>query len=588
MKKIILGCFVALGIVLTAQSCSEKELVMPESQSEEVLETLKTRPSLRPDSVQVYPAFYNAVEIVYPGEQPDRAVKSNITYTKDDGSEVNIEVTDFDEIVVVEGLSLKEYVFKIVYLTAEGKPSSPVFQYITPYAALTDYPFQTISGYGEFGIAYIHWENVTDREVEITVNYVEGGQSKSVSKLSSKLRDTIAIPNLPNVDHVFTIQVKDLVRNHASGVAQVTINPGFSVENYALSTLQIASGFGRAFLTWENPVGEDLILNLSYVIGGVTQTSQYESSAVNGTYTLVNLPQGAMDVQANFTNLATSGVSSNRTLQVNVDKGVKEVVSDALSVRSYFNNYALIQVQNPSSIPVDLNIKYEKKSGEIYDETVNIASGIPNYYLQLNDVKANATIEVTVTDDIGALATNFNSTVSDGTPTGGEFNRTGWTAAASSARGGEAQIEQLLDGIHGVGTNNGWVNQWGAGVVPIDGLGKSSTVFPHYIQVDMKEIKYTTGFTTVNHSNGTQEGAREFTLQYSLDGITFADAQQYTRGSYLNNGYGTKTTPNTILNYTLDIPILARYVRYFIHNGDSNGNTNQTVRMAEFYVSGVE
>ncbi len=586
MKKIYNILF-GLFSLFVLHSCTEKELILPETTTDD-LEVLPTRPPLRPDGVQVYPAFYHTVEIVYPAVQPDRAIKSIITYTGDDNTTKTIEVTDFDQIVKIEGLSLKEYEFKIIYLTADDITSRAVLLKATPYPALTDYVYNTLAGYGEFGVAYIHWENVTDQEVEVVVSYEEGGESKSVSKSSSKLRDTIAVPKMPNIDLVFNVQVEDLVREHNSDVKQLTINPGLSVENYALSTLAITPGFGRAFLTWENPEEADLKLNLSYTVAGETKTTTYESAAVSGTYTLVNLPQGAMNIQAKFTNVATSEASDNRALAVVVDKGVKETVSESVTLGSYPFNFALVNIANPSSIPIEVTVSYEKSTGGSYEETITIASNTSNQPVPLYEVKTNAKITVTVVDDIGDIDREIQSTVSNVVvvPPNTELNRTGWKATASSSRTYQAGLDQLFDGLGG---NNGWQSNHGYGSLPADPpdpiTGTGSNRFPHYIVVDMLDVKYITGLSFLNHSNGVQNGPGTFIVQYSFDGEVFQDGETMQRplGNTANgNGANART------HHYLSNPLIARYIRIWIVSGDNGNPSDGVVRIADLYMYGIE
>ncbi|NGM62517.1 discoidin domain-containing protein [Sphingobacterium sp. SGG-5] len=583
MKKRICNILLVLFTFSTWYACTEKVLILPEETSDN-LEILPTRPPLRPSEVEVYSAFYHSIEIQYPEVQPDRAVKSIITYMGDDNQVKTIEVTDFDQVVTIENLSLREYEFKITYVTADGVTSRTVVKKATPYAALTDYPFATLEGYGEFGVVYVHWENVTDREVEVVVKYEEGGQTKSASKLSAKLRDTLAIRNLPNADVAFDVQVKDPVREYASEVKQLTINAGLSVEDYALSTLEAATGFGRAFLTWVNPQQADLRLDLSYVVSGQTKTATYESTAEDGAYTLVNLPEGAMNIVAKFTNTEADEESDNKTVAVTVDKGVKETVSEGVTVSSYGFNLGALRVKNPASIPVDVKVTYKDKTGSDQEETFTVPANTIKYSVPLHRVMAGSSIDVEITDDIGTLNRTISSTISDAplSPTNIELNRTGWGATSSSFRISGAGVrytaDRLLDGLFGAtNVDNGWVNEWGRS--DIDALGKPSNVFPHYIQVDMLEVKYVTGISFVNHTNGVQDGPGTFTIQYSFDGVTFHDGQTMTR---------TNAGANARTHHYLDEPLLARYIRVYITAGDRSASNDAVVRLAEFYVYGRE
>lgn len=239
----------ALGIVIAMNSCSERELLMPEGQVEENSGSLKTRPSLRPDDVQVYPAFYNSVEIVFPREQPERAVKSIITYQKDDGTEARIEVADFDQVISVDNLSLKEHAFKIVYVSVDGKLSNPVVRKAIPYGPAYDYVRDRMQVQASGGQITVKWEKPFAQEMTIKVVYETNGQSYSTEKKTTAAEDQILLDDLAfNTDYIVKVTVLDEQRNASSQELVFNVNSGIPLAHEILAKtawkISAANGFG--------------------------------------------------------------------------------------------------------------------------------------------------------------------------------------------------------------------------------------------------------------------------------------------------------------------------------------------------------
>lgn len=574
--------FLVISTLFIFFSCQEKELILPESQNSGD-GVLDTRPSLRPDSVKAYSAFYHSVEIVYPIVQPDRAVKSMISYIDDNDVKVEILVTDFNQVVKINNLSLREYDFTIVYLNDEGIVSSPVVRRVTPYAELPSYVFNSLDGYGDFGVAYFHWDNITGKDIEVKVTYLANGSTKVVTKLSNLLKDTLRIEGLQNVDYDFEVIVNDPDIGASSAIKSFTINPGVSAQQFAANTLELVGGYGLAQLSWDNPSETNLRVTVSYDKAGTIVTEDFVSNDIEGGAVLGNIPEGTYLFSVKFTNISTGVESIIQSLNRSILKGVALSVIEGLSLKSFGTNLAYFQGVNNTGTSFDVKVSYEKASGGVFEETTQIVAtemiGSPQqFFIPLNDVKANAAITVSIIDDFNTENKVFNSTVQNANLLGTVLDRTGWVPTASSERA-PGLVNQLLDGIFGAGTNNGWVNQWATPPAPADPItGTVSNVFPHYIQVDMLGIKYVTGIRTINHSQSPQNGAGEFIVQYSIDGINYQDAQTYSRLPL--------TAVNQSLIYVLNTPVLARYVRYFAVRRD-NTATN-VIRMAEFYVNGLE
>ena len=238
MKKIY-NIALTLITLFVLYSCTEKVLVLPEKEVENDIEILRTRPSLRPDSVKVYPAFYNSIEIVYPEEQPNRAVKSIITYTKDDGTPTEIEVTDFDQIVKIENLSIKEYTFKIVYLTEDGKMSNPVLRKATPYRETYAYVLENLNVVGDGGLITVDWKKPFDQEIKIKVEYENGGIPQTKEKISTENIDYMVLEGLSyGTDYTVKVTIIDEIGGHSSETLSYTVNTKVPIHYSVLSDIK--------------------------------------------------------------------------------------------------------------------------------------------------------------------------------------------------------------------------------------------------------------------------------------------------------------------------------------------------------------
>ena len=566
---------------------------MPEQLTDDN-ELLNTRPSLRPDSVNVYAAFYNSVEVVYPVVQPDRAVRSTISYVNKNNEKVIVEVTDFNKVILIEDLEQKEYVFDIIYYTAEGKASNVVKRRVTPYLPLTDYIANSMTVDGSFGNVYAKWKNITTKELEVEVKYVDGSTPKSIKKLTSTTLDSIIIEGLANVNHDFVVIVRDLAKNYETQKEFMTA-PGISVENYALQSLTVEGGPGEAKFSWKNDNANPLKFDIKVQQNGVEKSYSFTSSEENGSYSLIPLAEGNANISVQIENINTKSKTTVRSfLNVVVTKSPKDYILSEMTFTPYANGLLLIAHKNTTSVSTTNKLNYTDESGLL--KSLNISSPIESStftYTLLTDVKDNSKITFEITDNIGTDEKSFTYNNTSSLLTASRFNQSErdlWTASASSFRNGPTNLDQgpakTLDGIYsesnsGTVTTTQWVNEWGNS--QLDATGTPSNVFPHFLGFDFKSPLIITAVQTYNVGGSQVEnGALNFNIEISDNGKDWTVIKQTKRTVFARGG-------NEI--FTLDKPVVARYLRlYYLNSSGSagNGTVSNTIRVAEFFAYGLK
>lgn len=115
--------------MLAIHGCKEEELVFPKNANTEI-EVSENRPTARPTNLTYVSAFNQTIEIHWP-ELSDRVVKAQIKYT-DDGAEKVLDITKFDDPVIINLKEVKNYEFALQYFTADGTPSKVTKTELSP------------------------------------------------------------------------------------------------------------------------------------------------------------------------------------------------------------------------------------------------------------------------------------------------------------------------------------------------------------------------------------------------------------------------------------------------------------------------
>ncbi|WP_394676978.1 discoidin domain-containing protein [uncultured Sphingobacterium sp.] len=174
--KVVIGkCLLVGSVLLAVQACKEEELVFP-SQSEQEVVVSEKRPTARPSSLTYIFAFNQNVEIYFP-QLSDRVTKATITYT--DGTEKKLELTKFEEPVIIHLSEYKSYDFAIQYFTKDGTSSKVTTTVLKPLPYEVKYKLDNIQSEPIDGGVKFTFPKTLDRSLKYTITYTVEGEQRT-------------------------------------------------------------------------------------------------------------------------------------------------------------------------------------------------------------------------------------------------------------------------------------------------------------------------------------------------------------------------------------------------------------------------
>lgn len=200
--KSVIGTGLLLsGLFMALQSCKEEELVFPPQPEQEVVVGEK-RPTARPTSLTYVAAFNQNIEIYFP-KLSDRVTKAIITYT--DGTEKKLEITKFDDPVIIHLSEYKFYDFAIQYFTSEGTSSKVMETKLKPLPYEVEYKLTGIQAEPVDGGVKFTFPKTLARSLKYTIAYNVDGENR-VKTVEGTEVESIVIDKL--FDETKTISFK--------------------------------------------------------------------------------------------------------------------------------------------------------------------------------------------------------------------------------------------------------------------------------------------------------------------------------------------------------------------------------------------
>ncbi|MDR0262288.1 MAG: discoidin domain-containing protein [Sphingobacterium sp.] len=190
-NEVIGKCLFIGSFLLAVQACKEEELVFPPQSEQEVVVSEK-RPTARPSSLTYVSAFNQNIEIYFP-KLSDRVTKATITYK--DGTEKKLELTKFEEPVIIHLSEYKPYDFAIQYFTNEGTSSKVTTTVLMPLPYEVKYKLDNIQTEPIEGGVKFTLPKTLDRSLKYTINYTVEGEQR-IKTVDGPAVESIAIDKL--------------------------------------------------------------------------------------------------------------------------------------------------------------------------------------------------------------------------------------------------------------------------------------------------------------------------------------------------------------------------------------------------------
>lgn len=190
--KVVIGkCLLIGSILLAVQACKEEELIFPPQLEQEAVVSEK-RPTARPSSLTYVSAFNQNVEIYFP-KLSDRVTKATITYM--DGTEKKLELTKFEEPVIIHLSEYKPYDFAIQYFTKEGTSSKVTTTVLMPLPSEVKYKLDNLQTEPIDGGVKFTFPKTLDRSLKYTITYTVEGEQRT-KNVEGPAVESIAIDKL--------------------------------------------------------------------------------------------------------------------------------------------------------------------------------------------------------------------------------------------------------------------------------------------------------------------------------------------------------------------------------------------------------
>ncbi|GEM62624.1 hypothetical protein SF1_06060 [Sphingobacterium faecium NBRC 15299] len=311
-SKLTIRHFILLGgMMLAIHGCKEEELVFPKNANTEI-EVSENRPTARPTNLTYVSAFNQTIEIHWP-ELSDRVVKAQVKYT-DDGAEKVLDVTKFDDPVVINLKEVKNYEFALQYFTADGTPSKVTKTELSPRPFEADYKMNSvlinpIPG----GVSFI-FPKTSDRAIPGTISYLLNG--KQVQQVfNANTMDTVLVENLVDETKIidFSVNLKDELwgRNLTT---QNQIAPGMLVYKLIVPTLNYSYDGNNVVLNWVNNTGDPIDVTYTFEgAGGPKTASVVGSTSATGSLKLDVAGRGGV---MKATVASEGGISPEKTFDL--------------------------------------------------------------------------------------------------------------------------------------------------------------------------------------------------------------------------------------------------------------------------------
>lgn len=212
MRKANALLMICLLFVFSA--CVKDELVLPERISGQDNSELNERKPVKPDYIEIITDFDTKVVFTWPAIDTERVKAIHVDFDKD-GSQEHIEITDFENNLVLEGLEVgKAYKFTLVAVGLSGDLSKEHVVSASPKPMVVDLVSESIS-VSPFTIddAEIRWYNSTGHKVLMQVTINDRLYTSVASDTSSGL---FAIEGLERDDYLIQVAVQDTLGNVSS------------------------------------------------------------------------------------------------------------------------------------------------------------------------------------------------------------------------------------------------------------------------------------------------------------------------------------------------------------------------------------
>ncbi|WP_339756755.1 discoidin domain-containing protein [Algoriphagus aquimarinus] len=190
MKNQMIKYLYGVLLLVFAASCIEDEKV-------KLPETL--------DNIQAE-SGYGEVIFSWDFPQDPNVVFVNVSYLNAAGESKHNKFSEFAEKAVIAGLEERAYDFQISLGDKNGNLSSPQMISVTPNKPPHLFVAETIELIPDFGSIKVQWENVTEREVAVTVKYTDvNGQPQTEVFNSSDIQGSGEITDAASVEQDFVV-----------------------------------------------------------------------------------------------------------------------------------------------------------------------------------------------------------------------------------------------------------------------------------------------------------------------------------------------------------------------------------------------
>ncbi|GHE23393.1 galactose-binding domain-containing protein [Sphingobacterium griseoflavum] len=260
-------------LVLSQWACKKEKLVFPESSNSEVVVT-QTRPTARPQNLTIVSAFNQQIEIFWP-VLSDRVSRAILTY-EEDGTQRQVEITNFEVPTVINVDLVGDYSFGATYFTSDNTASKLTTFTVHSLPFETDFKLQNMDVVlSPAGVTFYFPDTETEKTFTYVVKYMREDEAVEI-RTEAVGAASIEAGGLPDEDREveFTIEVFDQQLEKRAVASRVS-KPGMLNYKRLVDFFQFQEVADQRYIFWSNPFEEPVTVTLYYLVHGEVLTKIY-------------------------------------------------------------------------------------------------------------------------------------------------------------------------------------------------------------------------------------------------------------------------------------------------------------------------